>query len=424
MKKSLFFFLTLLSSFLFAQVGNNSFEQWESDTAVVGFGLFPNDTVVFQDPVGWTSVNGLSGADTFGSVILVGQSTDAYHGQYAIRCETQKLDTVFFQGIPFSLTIPGLILNGNFDFNPASLITGGTISPMSISTAGTPIATRKQSITGYYNYTPVPGDSMVVWAVLKAGQTKVAEARFQSAETTNGYVPFSADFVYNSCLNPDTLVILISSSLPDLSSLFAGSGTGINPGSVLLADSISVTELPAGFDYNVFANADFDTIAPNTSATIDVSLNDANCDGDAVTYTLVDQPQGSATLTGSVVSYTPPTPSFLGLDSLSYDAADGGPSSRAWVYILVAQPTVNINEQTLTGLSVYPNPSRDQFYVSLTGNRSFILNIFDLQGRQMMNTFVQNKQIISTAGWAPGMYTAEVQDETGARASVRIVVQH
>lgn len=424
MKKSVFFIFTLFSSFVHAQVGNNSFEQWESDTAVVGFGLFPNDTVIFQDPIGWTSVNGLSGADTFGNVILVGQSTDAYHGQYAIRCETQKLDTVFFQGIPFSLTIPGLILNGNFDFNPASLITGGTISPMSISTAGTPISTRKQSITGYYNYTPVPGDSMVVWAVLKAGQTKVAEARFQSAEATNGYVPFSADFVYNSCLNPDTLVILISSSLPDLSSLFAGSGTGINPGSILLADSISVTELPAGYDYAVFANNDFDTIAPNTSATIDVSLNDANCDGDAVTYTLLDLPQGTATLTGSIVNYTPPSPTFLGLDSLRYEAQDGGPSSSAWVYILVAQPTVNIADQSLAGLSVYPNPSRDQFFISLTENRSFVLNIFDLQGRQVLNTFVQGKQQISTSGWAPGMYTAEVQDYSGGRAIVRIAVQH
>ena len=424
MKKCLSFILMAISLTTFAQVGNSSFEQWESDTAVVGFGLFPNDTVIFQDPVGWTSVNGLSGADTFGSVVLVGQSTNSYDGQYAIRCETQQLDTVFFQGIPFSLTIPGLILNGNFDFNPASLITGGTISPMSISTAGTPISTRKKSIFGYYNYTPVPGDSMVIWAVLKAGQTKVAEARFQSAELTNGYVPFEADFVYNSCLNPDTFVILISSSLPDLSSLFAGSGTGITPGSVLLADSIGLTELPAGFDYNVFANNDFDTIAPNTTATIDVSLNDANCDGDAVTYTLADLPQGTATISGSIVSYTPPSPTFLGLDSLSYDAEDGGPLSRAWVYVLVAVPTTDISESVSSSFSLYPNPTSDRFVIEQKDKESFIINVFDVQGRRLFNTYASGRSIVSTAGWAPGFYTIELVHESGLKSTLRLVVQN
>ena len=170
----------------------------------------------------WTTTNALSGADTFGALTLVSQSSDAHTGSSALRVYTARFDTV---GTPLgarALTSPGLCVSGDFVLNipTNTLLLGGTISPDIIPGGGTPISGRLANIKGFYKYTPVFNDSTqsmdscMVWATLKhwnGDSTEVvANAIFKSnVNTANAYVAFSQTFEYISCKMPDTLIILI-----------------------------------------------------------------------------------------------------------------------------------------------------------------------------------------------------------------------
>src|SRR5687768_15495609 len=79
-----------------AQIVNSGFETWTQDTAYFdGFGgFFPSDTFLFMDPMGWTSTNALSGADTLGGGFLVTESANSHSGNSAVRLVTDTLKTV------------------------------------------------------------------------------------------------------------------------------------------------------------------------------------------------------------------------------------------------------------------------------------------------------------------------------------------
>jgi cysteine-rich repeat protein len=88
------------------------------------------------------------------------------------------------------------------------------------------------------------------------------------------------------------------------------------------------------------AEHDWLTVAENGSGSIDVTANDLDVDGDALTVTEITVPDhGTATFTGNVVTYTPTT-GFHGDDELQYTIIDGhGGTSTASVFITVTQAT-------------------------------------------------------------------------------------
>jgi hypothetical protein len=413
MKKGLLMFsLFLLAAMLKvqAQLPNNSFENWQNDSAIIGFGVIPTDTSYFRDPTGWTSLNGLAGVDTFGNVTLVTESNDAHDGNSALRCETKQLDTVSYSGLTFALVVPGLVVNGDFEFDPTGLILGGVISPMSLKPAGTPITTRKKSISGWYKYAPVANDTMIIWAVLRKGTTLVAEAKFTSGTTTSAYTRFEADFKYVSCLTPDTLVYLISSSIPDLASLLGGGGTNIAPGSALLVDSVGTEELPSNFNFPPIARNDLDTVIKNTAKNISVQLNDEDCNDALNTLTLAVSVQplhGTTVVAGNQITYTPAN-NFIGLDSLIYSLTDpGNQTGSATVRLLVVNST-GISESNLIPVAVYPNPTQDILHISVDG----ALNqpkakVINLIGETMFETAIENNSI-STSSLPNGVYVLQL----------------
>ncbi|MFN8287644.1 MAG: choice-of-anchor V domain-containing protein [Chitinophagales bacterium] len=65
-----------------------------------------------------------------------------------------------------------------------------------------------------------------------------------------------------------------------------------------------------------------------------------------------------------------------------------------------------ISENTLTGLSVYPNPAEITLYVSLQNASDATVAIIDFNGREVLNTAVQNQKSfnIDLSSLAEGMY--------------------
>ncbi len=427
MKKSLLIaslFTLLAFNNVSAQIPNNSFETWKLDTFYLGAGEISNlpaDTITFMDPVSWTSSNTLTGLDSLGGVTFVTQSATAYHGASSVRLTTDTVKLPVIPNFPaLNLSIPGFVVNGDFPITAESLVGGGSvISPVSLIGAGQPYSQRLGKIKGYYQYTPVfntntgSNDTCLVWATLRKGTTVIADAIFKSTAATSGWQAFEAPFVYSSCDMPDTLVILLASSVPNVATILGGS-SGLIPGSVMLVDSIYY-ETGGSINFPPIARPDLDSTSKNTAKNIDVKANDEDCDDStpSLSVSVSVQPSfGTTTVVGSgVVQYTPAT-NYVGVDSFTYSLSDGNTSSTARVRVYVFN-SLGINDANQIAVSVYPVPASDVINVQFENRGRTTLRVFDVTGKLVLTSFLtKNNNAVQTAELANGVYGLQIADES------------
>lgn len=421
---SLFVCAAFLSN---AQVLNESLENWKTDTTFFqGFaGTIPPDTFSFEDPIDWTSSNALSGADSLGGIAFVSKDSgvNAYHGQYSMKLITDSIKPISVSGIPFRLTLGGFALNGYFEVNATSLFlgSGNLITPIAIKGAGQPMTQRLGKLAGYFQYDPVfnPNtnayDTCIIWATLRKGLTPIADAIFKSTDSTGGFRHFSADFVYQSCELPDTLVIFVSSSVPNVQTILGGS-SGLVRGSALWVDSIYYENLPGGYNFAPIARNDVDTTSKNTAKNVVVKLNDEDCDDltPTLTVTVASQPvNGSAAVVANVITYTPNN-NFVGIDSFTYTLSDGQASSNAKVRMLVLNAS-GISEANEVPVTIYPVPANNELHVQFENTGKATARVYDMLGNLVITSGMNgNNNLINTSGLASGFYGIQILDEKNA----------
>ena len=417
--KKVLLFITLFTALSFtksnAQIVNAGFENWYLDTFdfVAGtIGTLPADTIVFMDPVGWTSSNYLTKLDSVGGITLVTQSGNSWSGSSAVQLVSDTIRVSALGSFPFSrVVLPGFVLNGKFPLTAGSLTSSTNITPASISGAGQPFTQRLAGINGYYNYTPTlnpatsVNDTAVVWATLRKGKTVIADAIFKSADSTGGYLPFHADFVYVSCEVPDTLVILMSSSPLGVQAFIT-----LAPGSTLLVDELSYDTLAAGFTFAPFAQNDVVTDFENTKDTINVLANDTDCSGTAPTVSIVSGPyHGTASLLGNDVVYTPNN-GYLGFDTIWYKDTNGSfDTADALVTIFVKVKPSGINEISAIPVQLYPVPASNELNIEFDNPGRCEAKIFDVVGNLVLTTtLTKNNNAVNITGMANGLYSVQI----------------
>ena len=425
MKKILLLLVVFAAARLNGQIINGSFEHWALDTAnFPGFsGVVPADIFPYHDPVSWTSANAVTGAPALGGRMLVTQSSNFQDSAFAIQLVTDTLSPITIPALgAVQLVVPGLILNGVFPvsgiISQSTLIGGGSVSPASVPGAGQPFTQRLATFKGYYQYTPVvdtfthTNDTCVMWATLRHGSTIVANAKFTSAINTNGsYTAFSAPFVYESCDVPDTLVILLGSSIPKFAGILSGN-TELVPGSVLLVDNLSYDTLPAN-NTIVLAVNDIDTAHRNNADTIDVLANDASCSSLNLTVSITTGPRnGTATVWNNKIIYTPNT---LGNDSIYYTDTDpNNATSSAWVKIYNTFG-VGISEATEIAVNMFPVPASNELHVQFENKGRTTAHIYDVVGNLVSTvTLTSNTNNINITHLTNGIYGIQLIDETNA----------
>ncbi len=427
MKKSLLAVAILFAAFtsqVNAQVLNYSFETWGTDTfylAANSISNLPADTVSYPSPTEWTTSNLITDLDSIGTKIFVTQTNDAYHGASAIQMITDSIKLPVIPGFPaVKATIPGFAVNGKFPINPQSLLLGSgtTISPMAVKGAGQPMTQRLSKVKGYYKYTPVfnpntsANDTCLVWATLRNGLVPVADAIFKSTVTTSGYQPFEVSFSYASCTLPDTLVIFLAASVPNVSG-FLGGSTALVSGSVFKVDSIYYEDIPGGYNFPPIARNDFDTTTLNTAKTTVVKLNDDDCNDAVVslTVTVLTQPlHGTAAVVANAITYTPNN-GYLGLDSFSYTLSDGSLSSTARVRFLVYDPS-GISESNLIHVAVYPVPASNEVSVQFENTGRTTAKVYDMLGNLVLSsTLTQNINHLNIETLSNGFYAIQLMNE-------------
>jgi hypothetical protein len=80
--------------------------------------------------------------------------------------------------------------------------------------------------------------------------------------------------------------------------------------------------------------------------------------------------------------------------------------------LLMCQPNSIKSETEKTTIDIYPNPSRDLFFISLSSEAKEI-RIEDLMGRTKYqsagNSSLPQKMSISTLNWIPGIYVIRIR---------------
>ncbi len=192
MKKSLFLFAILSMTFyqtISAQdtIPNPSFENWINSG-------------VYDEPAGWTTGNSIVG----NLIQTIQKSSDASDGSFSL-----KMTSMYFA--LGGVTIPGVATTGSIsldaNFNP-------TFS------GGTPFNKVPAALTGMYKHSPgAVGDSAAISLTFTKNDSVndtflvVAVGASFYADTVNTWTPFVVPIMKLLPMNPDSLLILITSSI-------------------------------------------------------------------------------------------------------------------------------------------------------------------------------------------------------------------
>jgi len=206
MKKISFGFILLLfvTYFSFSQdpTPNAGFENWTLKT-------FPTQ---YEVPDNWDQLNDET---NFIGILTCVKTTDAHSGSFAAKLITKTVTI-----LSMTDTANGIISTGKIITTPPYGVTGGI-----------PYTLRPDSITGWYKYTPTPGDSCQIEFDLKnVNHDTIGKAIFKTGATIDQYTRFSAPVVYTSSGTPDTGLWLISSS----------NGFNALPNSTLIVDDLGL----------------------------------------------------------------------------------------------------------------------------------------------------------------------------------------
>jgi hypothetical protein len=176
MKKHLLSILAVFS--ITAMVGqsvpNGGFESWTISN--------------YENPAGFQTSNYKDDHDVIGTQNAV-KTTDAYHGNYAIKLTTVVTGTA----VNFAF-----FANGDPGKNPVS--------------GGVPYNQKPSGIRFHYKCNVMPGDSAIFLAFFKKNNVTIGSYFFKITGTQSAYTLYNANLSPALPMNPDSVVIAACSS--------------------------------------------------------------------------------------------------------------------------------------------------------------------------------------------------------------------
>ena len=218
----------------------------------------------------WTNANTATSWSSVSELSLyfsLSRSTDSHSGTYAAQLKTQTIPIV-------NITMPGICDLGTIN------LTAQTVE------GGTPFTGKPDTLKGFFKYTPVGTDSMLIAIMLtktNSGiQDTIGGGIFTCSSTVSSYTEFALPIYYNTAYteNPDTMNIILLSSATSA----GGNGT------TLLVDDLSLVYNPVGISENHAINykiypspaSDHLTISTNDTKNIPVNVKIYNLTGQEV----------------------------------------------------------------------------------------------------------------------------------------------
>ncbi len=375
-----------------AQIPNSSYENWETVSGGLGSS--------YPEPEKWNTSNELT--SSFGLNLVTEDTTKAKDGNSSIKLETQQQS---------GFTVPGIATNGNI--NTSSLSDLQNASVESLVEGGSPFTMRAGQLNGYYTYNS-SSDTFIIFVRLTVyndtanNREVVAEGTYEGGGVANSFTSFSLELTYQSCKNPDSMVIGLAAS----NSANAMAGTTLNVDSLTFSGS-APNFAPSAVD-------DRDTTVENQDVTIAVSSNDEDCDGNLDIVETVGSPSnGSASENNGQITYSPDS-DFNGKDTVLYRVCDDGSPAKcdtASVYVTV-QEGVSVQEldQDEMNVNLYPIPAYGD-EITLSVNPELIgtkLKVFNLFGKELVEKSISSSETaIDISDFRQGIYLYHITDQNG-----------
>lgn len=182
------------------------------------------------------------------------------------------------------------------------------------------------------------------------------------------------------------------------------SGTGIRTYAVRSSVDGYATNLPA-------------SINPANS---ELSVQSGNVFFRVLDATITGQNGSTITLGAGYSSLTTPvTFRFYGWNA----EASGGTFSIDDVAITGSAATLGLQDNAIAGLKVYPNPvSGNNFYISSDASAVKSVLVYDVLGKQVINTRVENETAINVSNLNAGVYIVKITEE-GKTATRKLVIK-
>lgn len=240
------FLVSLLQAQTNSATPNANFEDWTYSSSGGGY----------NDPDSWNCLNSTTSA--LGFFTCFKDSTTVESGKYSALLVTMSFATEL---------VPGTMTTGTIN-TAAEVIDGGI-----------PYTLRPDSITGWYQYTPVTGDNGdIEFYVFGANhQDTIGQAFFKTPTTAVGtWTRISLAVTYTTSATPDTALWIITSS--------DNQNTG-HEGSELIVDSLGLVFNSTSAINNV-THPDNITVGPNPANGL-VSINN-NSGSTSLFFTLTD----------------------------------------------------------------------------------------------------------------------------------------
>ncbi|MBU2997463.1 tandem-95 repeat protein [Cellulophaga baltica] len=262
----------------------------------------------------------------------------------------------------FTITLPAgtdvSALTPTIEHNGASINPNNT--PQDFSSSVTYIVTAEDSSTQEY----------IVTVELESGNEPTAENFDVTVDenSTSNLIDVT-DKIGDE--DGDTLTVTISSALNGTASI---SGTVISytptsgysgndqitytvdDGSDSVNATISITVSPLTNNEPVANDVSISVEENSSSNTIDLTNEMSDIDGDTLTVTFINPANGTATISGTVISYTP-TSGYSGNDQITYTVDDGTDSVNATITITVTALANNEPVANDVSISVEENSS-------------------------------------------------------------------
>lgn len=120
----------------------------------------------------------------------------------------------------------------------------------------------------------------------------------------------------------------------------------------------------------------------------------------------------------------------ISFTDLETDTSYGAETDAASNYVVFTETTPNATNNTSLSIteeklvkyiSIYPNPTKDEINISVSGNLSFEANLFDLNGKLLVSKENSNKINVNTL--PTGTYLLEIKDQkTGQNIVEKVII--
>jgi hypothetical protein len=199
--------------------------------------------------------------------------------------------------------------------------------------------------------------------------------------------------------------------------------TGANGSAIAVSPSVTTTYSVAGSTGGCNGTASV-TITVNSLPSVSLSAAQTTVCVNGSTVALSGSPAGGV-YTGSNVSsgvFTPGSTAGTFMPSYGVTNTVTGCSNSASVTIVVSSCT-GVNERSISGLSVYPNPTNGSFYIELGNNSLNTFELTDMTGRVIVpvQTFFNTAEV-NMSGLSDGVYFVKISNKDGSEV-IKVIKQ-